>query len=103
MESGHGLNKGKEALLIHRRRCIVAYTAGNDKELPDTDLHRPTIFLAAAKMERALEDEEEFILLIMNMPGKLALNANDLDKVIVETTDDAWGPELKERRRGLDQ
>lgn len=76
----------------------MADAAGNDEELAGTDQHIAAIGGGAADAQFAAENEEHFVFRCMLMPGKFALNAGDLDVLIVDLTHDSRKPQRYARR-----
>ena len=73
---------------------IVADAAGDDEELAGADRHGTAVRLGAADAEESTEDEEHFVVVLMGVPGKLALDLRHFDVLVVDLTNDSRRPEL---------
>ena len=77
-------------------RGIVADTPGDDEKLTDAQRHRPAIGFRTADAEEAAKYKKHLVLVLMRVPGELALNLGNFDVLIVDLTDDPWRPKLVE-------
>src|SRR6516225_9920132 len=68
-------------------------TAGNDDEFP---LANQLVAVTKAHAQSALDDQKEFIFVVMMMPDKFAFDFHGFDLAIVELAKDARIPVILE-------
>ena len=73
---------------------VVANAAGDDEELTGVEEDVASVGWGAADAQLAAEDQEHLVLMGVGVPGKLSLDADYLDVLIVDLTDDSRRPEL---------
>ena len=94
-----GLKQRKPSLFLGTG--LVTHTARYDEHLTRPHGHRTTIFFGTAYRQRSPQHKEEFILVRMAVPGKLPLNTNCLEILIVHPGQDARSPKLRQPSAGL--
>src|SRR3974390_2448829 len=82
--------------LVGHRKVLDA--SGNDQEFAFANQY---IAVAEAHTQHAFDDQKQFVLVIVTMPDKLALDLDRLDVAIVEFADDAGMPMILEFREFL--
>jgi len=69
----------------------VFYSARNHHRLPRAELHNP---VAEFDSQAPSPHQKEFILMVMVMPGKLALNLDEFDLLTIQVRDHLWPPKV---------
>jgi hypothetical protein len=77
-------------------RVTVTNAVWNDEELARADRNRATVRFGSADVEQATENQEHLVLVLMRVPGGLALHLRDLDVLIVDPTNDSRRPKFFE-------
>ena len=65
------------------------YSARNHHCLPGADFHNP---VAEFDSQAPFPHQKEFILMVMVMPRKLALNLDEFDLLTIQVSDYLWSP-----------
>jgi hypothetical protein len=67
----------------------VFHAVRNYQCLPGTEIHHA---VAEFNSEAPFPNQKEFILMVMLMPGKLALNFDEFDLLTIQVSDYLWPP-----------
>nr|BFF04935.1 hypothetical protein GCM10020241_66100 [Streptoalloteichus tenebrarius] len=80
--------------------CSVPRGDGEDRPLREADRALPRV-VAQREEQLAVEDEEELVGVLVDVPDVLALDLRDADVVVVDPRDDAGAPQGVEGGQGL--
>ncbi len=86
------LDEKDMALLLGDR--IVAHPFRHDEHLPFTEFDRSALHLDA---QPALENQEQFVLVLVAVPGEGAVDPRNLDVRVIDFADDPGRPEFRQR------